>query len=430
MVIQLIRQVRVLDSVSATDRVADVRVKDGVIEAIEAALEPINDGVETVIDGAGKLLLPGLVDLHSHSGEPGYESRETLSQLLQTAAAGGITRIGVLPSTSPPADTPGAVGDLLNRYYGICASDSVPMPQLLVWGALTEAAAGEHMASLAELAGAGIIGFADAVPLDNSVLQRRILEYLRPLDKPVMMWACDRNLAQNIAREGRYAYRYGLPGDPVSAEASALAALLEQVRVTETPVHLMQISTARGVELVADAKARGLPVTASTTWMHLLQNTRHLSSYDTSLRLAPPLGNPEDQAALLEGVQSGIIDAIAINHRAYTYEEKTVGFAAAPPGAIGLEMALSLLWHQQILNSPSPLTWVQALSTNPTKILQQSSPTIQVGSPAEMVLLDPTQTWRVDSQQLQTPAMNTPWFHQEIPGRVLQVWCPSAASRN
>lgn len=416
MVRQLIRQVRVIDPLSATDRVASVRVVDGAIEAIGDRL-PV-DGAE-VIEAKGQVLLPGLVDLHSHSGEPGYESRETLHQLLQAARAGGVTRLAILPSTHPPADSLAVVTEILGRYHHLAAGDTC-LPQLHLWAALTRAEA-EQMSELGELASAQVAGFASPEPIANSLLRQRLLEYLRPLGKPVMLWACDRTLSQGITRDGRYALRYGLPGDPVSSEASALAALLEQIQETGTPVHLMQISTARGVELIQAAKAQGLPITASTTWMHLLLNTRDLQTYDTSLHLAPPLGNPEDQTALIEAVTTGILDGIAINHRAYTYEEKTVGFASAPPGAIGLELALALLW-QQFSQADQALALVRALSTAPAQVLQQPAPTLQPGRPAEMVLFDPQQEWQVDGQQLHSPGRNTPWFGSQIKGRVLKVW--------
>ncbi|PSN17073.1 dihydroorotase, partial [filamentous cyanobacterium CCP5] len=214
--------------------------------------------------------------------------------------------------------------------------------------------------------------------------------------------------------------RYGLTGDPVAAETSAVAALLEQVRDTQVPVHLMQVSTARSLELIATAKAAGLPITASTTWMHLLHSTRSLQTYDPSLRLDPPLGNPEDQTALVEAVQAGVIDAIAINHRAYTYEEKTVGFATAPAGAIGLPLALPLLWHHHA--KVAPLPWLRALSTAPAQIFGQMPPSLAVGEPAEMTLFDPAQPWVAHSQSLKTPAQNTPWYGLEIQGQVIKTW--------
>ncbi|HSM84437.1 MAG TPA: dihydroorotase, partial [Nodosilinea sp.] len=330
---QLIQQVRVLDAVTQADQVADVLVQDGVVTAIGPSLSVIPASAE-MVQGQGKVLLPGLVDLYSHSGEPGNESRETLDSLLRAGQAGGFTRLGILPNTEPAIDNPAMVEKLRLRRDEI-ARARPSLPHLHPWGALTQGARGDQMTELMELSEAAIAGFADGRALQNSLLTQRLLQYLGPLGKPVALWGCDRTLRDSgVAREGPFSLIYGLVGDPASSETAALAALLETVAEVGTPVHLMRISTARGVDLIHQAKQRGLPVTASTTWMHLLWSAKDLHSYDPNLRLAPPLGNPDDQAALIAGVKAGVIDAIAIDHTPHTYEDKTVGFPSAPPGAI------------------------------------------------------------------------------------------------
>jgi dihydroorotase len=185
----------------------------------------------------------------------------------------------------------------------------------------------------------------------------------------------------------------------------------------------MRVSTARGVELIAQAKQRGLPVTASTTWMHLLYNTNDLDNYDPNLRLEPSLGNENDMQALIEGVRQGVIDAIAIDHTPYTYEEKTVAFAEAPPGVIGLELALPILWQRFVSSGEwSALELWRALSTNPQLCLGEKPINLSPGQPAEMTLFDPNATWTVNKQNLQSQASNTPWWDKEISGRVVRIW--------
>ncbi|MBD0336270.1 MAG: dihydroorotase [Cyanobacteria bacterium Co-bin13] len=416
---QLIQQVRVIDPVTPLDQVADVRVVDGQITAIGASLT--QDG-DALIAGQGKVLLPGLIDLYSHSGEPGNESRETLASLLRAGGAGGFTRIGLLPTTQPTIDSPALVADLQYRRNTLARSQTVP--QLALWGALTQAAQGDSLTELAELAAAGIVGFTDSRPLQNPLLLRRVLEYAQPLKKPLAFWPCDRTLVgQGVAREGDYSLIYGLPGDPALSETTALATLLECVAAIGTPVHVMRLSTARGVELVSQAKAAGLPITVSTTWMHLLHSTADLKTYDVNLRVAPPLGNPEDQAALIEAVADGRIDAIAVDHRPYTYEEKTVGFPSAPPGVIGLELALPLLWQTFVATQRWPATTlVQRLSSGPAACLGQQPPRLQPHQPAEMILFDPEARWEVSSATLHSHASNTPWLGQTLQGQVLQLW--------
>ncbi|HZG39791.1 MAG TPA: dihydroorotase [Nodosilinea sp.] len=421
---QLIQQVRLLDAVTQMDQVADVLVQDGMVTAVAPSLTVIPASAE-MLDGQGKILMPGLVDLYSHSGEPGHEPRETLESLLAAGQAGGFTRLGILPSTEPAIDNPAMVEKLLGRREAIAIANP-SVPRLYPWGALTQGAQGQQMVELVELSESAIAGFADGRAIQNPLLTQRLLQYLQPLGKPVALYSCDRTLRDSgVAREGPFSLIYGLVGDPVSSETAALAALLEYVAEVGTPVHLMRLSTARGVELVQQAKQRGLPVTASTTWMHLLFSTRDLHGYDPSLRLSPPLGNPEDQAALIEGVKAGVVDAIAIDHTPHTYEDKTVGFPSAPPGAIGLELALGLLWDTFVVKGDwSPLTLIQALSTNPAICWSQSPPTIQPQQPAEMILFDPAATWTVSPATLRSLSANTPWLGKSIPGRILRTWVP------
>ena len=421
----LIQQVRVLDPVSTTDQIADVLIVDGWIRAIAQQITDIPDETQ-VWEGLGKILGPGLVDLYSHSGEPGFESRETLTSLAQAAIAGGFTRLGILPNTSPTLDDPAIVAQF--HSYGQLSNAVTtphPMPRLYPWGALTLAAQGEQMTALGELAEAGVVGFTDGKPLQNHLLVRRLLEYVQPLGKPVALWPCDLALARDgVAREGNYALQLGLPGTPAMAETAALAALLECVAEINTPVHIMRVSTARSVELIQQAKANGLPITASTTWMHLLFSTANLQNYDANLRLEPPLGEPTDQKGLIAALKTGGLEAIAIDHSPYTYEEKTVAFSQSPPGVIGLELALPILWRTLVeLGDWSPLELWRCLSTHPAQCLGQSPPTLQVDHSAELTLFDPQAAWTVEPKTLKSLSNNTPWLEKQIQGQVLRVWC-------
>jgi dihydroorotase len=438
MTCELLQQVRVLDPVTGSDRVADVLIEDGVVGAIADALTdyPADTSIHNC---QGLILGPGLIDLYSHASEPGFEARETLESLMQAGAAGGFTQIAVLPATAPPLDNPATISWLMEKVThlrqrkrpGHHSSRLTPpaspsaFPHLHCWAALTTEARGQQMTDLADLATAEIVGFADGNPVNNLPLLRRLLEYLNPLGKPIALWACDLELAGNgVMREGPEAIRFGLAGVPAMAETVALSALLECVETTGTPVHLMRVSTARSVDLIRLAKARGLPITASTSWMHLLLNSEAVGSYDPNLRLNPPLGNSADQEALINGLQTGILDAIAIDHTPYTYEEKTVAFAEAPPGAIGLELALPLLWQALVeTNRWTPLELWRCLSLHPARCLHQQPGAIAVGKPAELTLYDPHYPWVIDGQSLRSLSRNTPWFEQPVTGRVLKTWC-------
>ena len=416
---ELLKQVRVIDPVQKTDTVTDVLIIDDYIQEIVPQITDFSADT-SIRDCQGLILGAGLVDLYSHSGEPGFEERETLSSLLQAAAAGGFTRVGVLPDTSPPIDKPALVTQLQQQR-----DREKPCPHLHIWGAITLDLAGKQLTEVADLATAGVVGFTDAKPWDNLGIVRRVLEYLQPFGKPVAFWPCDRHLAANgRMREGAEALRIGLPPIPASAETTAIAALLELVADIGTPVHIMRVSTARSVELIAQAKAQGVPVTASTTWMHVLLDTTAIRSYHTSLHLDPPLGNHQDMLCLREAVRIGVIDAIAIDHAPYTYEEKVQAFAESPPGAIGLELALPLLWQNLVATGEfTALELWRVLSHQPAACLQQEVKAIQPGEKAELTLFNPLQIWQVNKANLQTLSYNTPWFGQEVTGRVVQVWC-------
>lgn len=416
---ELLQQVRVLDPTTNTDRVADVLLENGAIAAVESTIDSWPTEAQ-VHSGQGLILGPGLVDLYSHSGDPGFESRETLESLAQGAIAGGFTRVTLLPDTQPALDQPEAIAALRRR----CKALGV---KIQAWGALTLGLKGLQMSELAELADAGVVGFGDGLPLNNLMLVQRVLEYAEPLGKPVALWACEGALDGGIAREGTHALRLGLASSPVAAETAALSSLLACVAAIATPVHFLRISTAGGVQLLRQAKAQGLPATASVSWLHLLRNTTHLESYDPNLRLAPPLGNPEDMEALRQGLLDSTLDAIAIDHAAYTYEEKTVAFAEAPPGAIGLELALPLLWQALVEEAGwSPLDLWRCLSSQPAACLGQAVGAIAPGQPAELTLFDPNQAWDVTDSSLRSRSSNTPWLHQALRGRVVKTWCPEA----
>ncbi|QDZ38522.1 dihydroorotase [Euhalothece natronophila Z-M001] len=415
-VTQLLRQVRVLDPISGTDEIADVLIKQGQIEEINSRITDYPSSTQ-VRDTDGLIFAPGLVDLYSHSGEPGNEQRETLASLGQAALAGGFTRVGVLPDMQPPLDNLASLRWLQNATRS-------EVPQFYWWGYLTLEGKKAGMTALGELANAGLIGFSEEVSLENLGILQRCLEYLQPWGKVVALSVRDRALTnQGVIREGLSSLKTGLPSDSPISETATLAAILEVVAMTETPVHIMGISTARGVALIAEAKARGVAITASTNWMHLLLNTATLSSYDPSLNIVPPLGNQEDQRALIDGVKSGVIDAIAVNHTPYTYEEKTVAFAETPPGAIGLELALPLLWQTFVETGEwTALELWSALSASPQRCLQQPELRCTVGQPTEAILFDPKKPWIVTQNHLKSLSANTPWLDKEIIGQVVNVF--------
>lgn len=433
----LVRQAYVLGpsalSEIGPDGRADVLIDGGVIAAIAPALTTLPYGLSLqsdtleVIEAEGCILGPGLIDLYSQCGEPGYESRETYQSLGRAAAAGGFTRVGLLPNAQPPADYPAAIAAVhqANRHSSNGTSEEVgQVARLLPWAAITQGLAGAQLTELAELAAAGALGFTDGQPLGDAMLLRRLLEYALPLHKPIALWPCDQALSgQGVAREGVDALRLGLMGASTTSETTALARLLEYVVEIPCQVHLMRVSTGRGVDLIRQAKDRGLPVTASVPWHHLIFDTQDLGQYDPNLHHDPPLGTPTDRQALIAGVAEGVIDAIAIDHSPYTYEEKTVPFDLAPPGAIGLELALPVLWKTFVAEGQwSPQQLWQSLSRGPAHCLGMPPPTIAKDHPAELTLFDPNLPWEATASTLRSLSCNTPWLSQALQGKVLRIW--------
>jgi dihydroorotase len=409
---QLFQQTRILDPVSQIDRVSDILLEQGIIREISDHIIPDNEETE-IIDGTGLIIAPALVDLYSKSGEPGYEERETLKSLTEASQAGGFSRVGILPNTNPVIDNPSVVSWIKQKT-------AHSPTQFYIWGALTQNLEGAIIAPLAELAEAGVIGFTDNRPHGNLQLVRKLLEYAQPFNLPVALVPMNVELGGNgVVRESHTSIRLGLVGNPEIAETIAIASILELVSLTKTPIHLMRISTARGVELIKQAKENNLPVTASVNWHHLLLNTEMIATYNPNLKFEPPLGTEIDRTALVEGIKDNIIDSIAVDHTPYTYEEKTVAFAQAPQGSIGLELILPLLWQNLVISGElSALELWRSLSVNPLKCLNQEPIKLQEGKPVELVLFSPQESWMVTPNQLKSLSYNTYWLDKQINGKL------------
>jgi len=400
----LFKQVRILDA-DATDKFADIFI-DGDRQIhlnVDANQIPENTNLD---ERSGLILGTGAIDLYSTSGEPGHESRETIAELVQAAQNGGFSTVGILPNTQPAIDDIAALEFWRNvqQKYG---------DRLQPWGAITKGLEGKQLTDMAELA-ESVIGFTDSKPIANLLLVRRAMEYLKPLGKPIALFPQNPDLAgSGVIREGKWSLQYGMTGYPAAAETSSLAALIELVRLTKAPTHFMRISTAQSVELIAQAKNDGLPVTASTTWLHLCHCDRDLASYDPNLRLMPPLGSEGDRLALIAGIRSGAIDAIAIEHTPRAYEEKVVPFEVAPVGAIGLELAIPVLWQNLVTTGllTANELW-KALSINPAKILGLAQPQLTT-------LFDPNWEWLVEAKAIASPSKNSSYIGRSLIGKIL-----------
>ncbi|GAB4217101.1 MAG: dihydroorotase [Synechococcales cyanobacterium] len=406
----VLRQVRLIDPGQGWDRVGDVWLDQGRIRQVGFPLPDLETEVPEIM-APGWVVAPGLVDLYGQPGEPGFEQRETLASLSAAALAGGFTRVGVLPTTDP----------VLDQVAGLefwQKPRSFAMPRWGLWAAYSLGAKGSQLSHVMELAAAPVVGFGEGRPLPDLALLRRLGEFCQLWQKPLLVWPRWSALAQGgVVYEGEWALRLGLPGIPALTETGAVALLLEWVRHTPAPIHLMRISQARSVELLATAP--DLPVTASTSWMHLIRCDQDIEryQYDAALRLDPPLGSDQDRQALRRAVASGSL-MISTDHTPFTFEEKMVGFEAAPPGAIGLELALPLLWQELVVPGIlTPLQLWSALSFRPATVLGDTPPGFAPGSLAELVVFAPDQPWIVD--RLHSLSRNTLWWGETIQGRVV-----------
>lgn len=366
-----------------------------------------------VIDATGCLALPGLVDLHTHVGEPGREDRETIESALAAASSGGFTHIVAVPD-QPLYDqeaTIGYVRDQAARLGG---------PALHVAAALTKGREGKELADVTLLKAQGAVAFADASPVTDAAVLRRALEYTRMLDTPVWIEARDASLsAEGSVNESEVSTWLGLIGIPPAAEWIGCNRALLMVEAFGGKLHLQGISTAKAATMIADAKARGVAVTAECSYLHLILSESAIEGYDAAAKVSPPLRSQPDVEALIDRVRDGTIDCIVTDHTPRTREESDVDFEQAPFGAAGLETALPALYTHLI--RPGKLDWktlLRSMSERPRHLIGLPLSRLEVGQPADLTVFDPDAQWTVDVNRWCSKAKNNPFDGHTLIGRV------------
>jgi dihydroorotase len=390
-------------------RLADVLVRDGVVAATGTGL----DG-EVVLDAGDCIVCPGLVDLHTHLREPGREEAETVESGARAAALGGYTAVVAMPNTEPAIDSAAVVRQVLDLgAKALC--------DVRVSGAITVGRAGTQLAPLAEMASLGVRLFTDdGAGVQDGRLMRRALEYASALPGVRLAQHCEDEVlaAGGHMNEGEWSSRLGIPGQPAEAEEVMVMRDIALARLTGAPVHFLHLSTARSIELVRQAKAAGLRVTAEAAPHHFTLTDACVAGYDTVFKVNPPLRTDADVAAVRAGLADGTIDAIATDHAPHTQEAKEQAFDEAPPGMLGLETALALALTELGL----PVEKVVALlSWQPAAIAgltgEHGGPIVE-GAPANLCVVDPTATWTVDPDRLASRSRNTPYAGRTLTGRV------------
>ena len=408
-----------INNAKLTDNsLVDLEINNGLITKLSKSSGKQTDG----IDAAGKLLLPGLVDLHTHLREPGREDSETVLTGSQAAVAGGYTAISSMANTNPVADTAGVVEQIyrLGKEAGLCDVNPI--------GAVTKGLNGEQLAELGAMADsiAGVRMFSDdGKCVSDPLIMRRALEYVKTFNGIIAQHAQEPRLTINAQmNEGSVSARIGLPGWPAIAEEAIIARDILLAEHVQSRLHICHLTTAGGVELVRWAKQRGIQVTAEVTPHHLLLTDDLVENYDPIYKVNPPLRTQKDVMALREGLAEGIIDIVATDHAPHPAEDKDCEWQAAAFGMVGLETAFSVVVKTMI--ESKLMSWadlVDRMSIKPAQIAgyKQQGQVIAENIPANLILVDTARSWQVERNNLKSKSKNTPFDGMNLPAVISDV---------
>ncbi len=407
-----IKNGRLIDPKNKLDAKQDVFIADRRIVAI--GLAPAGFVAEQVIDAAGLIVMPGLVDIAARLREPGYEYRATLESEMSAAVAGGVTSLSCPPDTDPPLDEPGLVEMLKHRARSLNQCRVFPI------GALTYGLKGAELTEMIELTDAGCKAFSQAdAPLTDTRVLLRAMQYAATFGYRVWLRPQDSFLAKNgVAHDGVVSTRLGLPPIPVVAETIALSTILQLARETGVALHICRISSAAGVEMVRAAKREGLNVTCDVSMNHVHLTEMDIGFFDANCHLVPPLRSLRDKAALRAGLLDGTIDSICSNHSPVDEDAKQLPFAEAEAGATGIELLLplALKWAEQ---ENVPLVDALArITINSAQLLGVKMGHLSIGAHADLCVFDPAAAWKVEPAALKSQGKNTPFNGYEMQGRV------------
>lgn len=406
----LLKGGRVIDPSRGYDMVGDVLIDGGVIAAVS---ESIAAEDAEVIDVSKKIVAPGLIDIHCHLREPGFERKETIATGTMAAAAGGFTSVMAMPNTNPVADNPAAMHYVKNKGEQEGHVHVYPI------GAITKGSQGKELAEMASMVEAGAVAFSDdGRPVENSRIMRLALEYSLIFDLPIIAHEEDLDLVdEGDMHEGYMSTVLGLRGIPRAAEETMIARDIILARQTKAHLHVAHVSTANGVEMIRKAKREGLNVTAEVTPHHLTLTDEAVKTYDTNTKVNPPLREQSDVEALIQGLKEGIIDCVATDHAPHTIEDKVIEFHFAANGISGFETALPLMWHYLVHSGKfTPMEMLRMMSTRPAEIMKLPGGTLQEGAPADIVVIDETLEKTVDGKSFYSKGKNTPYEGVSLKG--------------
>jgi len=411
----LLKSMNLLDPENNIEKKADLHIKDGVIYKIgEIDSSQFED--ENIYDFEDKYCVPGLFDMHVHLREPGREDKETVVSGCNSSAAGGFTGLACMPNTTPAIDSAEVVNLILQKAKDHLV-DVYPV------GAVSLAREGEALAPIAELVEAGAVAFSDdGVAVKTSAILRSAMEYAGMYNAPIIEHCEDPSLDDGAMNESFVSTQLGLPGIPTVAEDIIVARDILMAEYTGERIHIAHISSKNSINLVREAKAKGIKVTAEVTPHHFTLTDDNVKSYDTNYKMNPPLRGNEDVKAAIEGLKDGTIDCIASDHAPHKIEEKEHEFIYAPNGITGLEtqvgITFSELVHKGILTVKDV---VYKLSVNPRKILNIPTPSIKEGEKANLTIIDDKQIWTVDLSKTKSKSKNSPFDKRLLTGKSTAV---------
>ena len=413
----ILKGVRAVDPQVDLDSVCDVLIEDGKIAQIGENLSV--PGAE-VRDMTGKVLVPGLVDIHVHLREPGYEFKEDIHSGTRAAAHGGFTAVCAMPNTLPVTDTALAV------EYTKARAKEVGACRVYISGACTKGLKGESLAEMGDMAAHGAVAFTDdGRGVQGAGMMRRVMDYAAQFNRVVMSHCQDEDLVgTGQVNEGVVSTRLGVAGWPAEGEELQIQRDIALSRLTNCPLHIQHISTERGLNAVRAAKAEGLKVTCEATPHHLFLDEDMIGvDYNTNFMVNPPLRTKSDCKALIEGVVDGSVDVIVTDHAPHAAYEKDCEFELAPFGMTGIETSVGLILTNLV--NPGVITWqrmVELMAVAPREILRVDPVTLTVGSVADVTIIDPNLAWTVTEQDFQSKATNSAFIGANLVGRATDVY--------
>ncbi|MCD6304169.1 MAG: dihydroorotase [Planctomycetes bacterium] len=402
---------RVIDPANGIDETADVAIAGGEIVRVGHAV----GAARRKIDATGLIVCPGLIDIHVHCREPGHEEEETIATCAAAAVAGGFTTICAMPNTHPPMDDETAINYVLQRAAEADLASVLPV------GCITRGREGKELAEMGLMLEAGAVAFSDdGDGVGSSALMQRALQYAGMLGATIMQHCQDGDLAGGHMNSGAVAVRLGLKGIAASGEEIMLRRDLELLEHTGGRYHVQHVSTAGSVELIRQAKAKGMSVTAEATPHHLLLTDAACMDFDPNYKVNPPLRTSSDVEAVRAGVADGTIDCLASDHAPHAAEEKEIEFSLAPFGIASLECALGL--YVKALLKTRLLDWpglIEKMTVNPARVIDRPLGTLSVGARADVTVIDPKKRWTVRTDSFASKSRNCPYDGWRLTGRAV-----------